>query len=119
MNSKLVRNFCVNASLTAFLITAAAQTVLAKQIKVTVINNSGKQMTGIYMSPPSQNTWGDNEIKGTPVADRDRADFEWNTQDYEGPDSGCVFDVRAEYSDGKYTELDKVNLCTTPSLNFN
>lgn len=123
MNSKLIRNLCVNASLRTLIIAVAAQTGLAKKITkkitVTVINNSGKNMTAIYMSPPDKNTWGENEIPGTPVPDRKQVDFEWNTQDYEGTDGGCIFDVRAEYSDGKYTELDKVNLCITPSLNFN
>lgn len=108
----------VAAGLSLPLVALTAPSVLARMVKVSVINNSGKTMTAVYMSPPDRDTWGENELDA-PIADREKADFEWNQADYGGSDAGCVFDVRAEYSDGKFTELDAVDLCKETALNFN
>ena len=32
-------------------------------------------MTAVYMSPPDQDTWGENELDAL-IADREKADFE-------------------------------------------
>jgi hypothetical protein len=45
-----------------------------------VINNSGKTMTAVYISPPDKDTWRENELDA-PIADREKADFEWNQAD--------------------------------------
>jgi hypothetical protein len=44
-------------------------------VKISVVNNSGKTMTAVYMSPPDQDTWGENELDAL-IADREKADFE-------------------------------------------
>ncbi|MEG3841988.1 hypothetical protein [Microcoleus sp. herbarium14] len=106
------------AGLSLPLVALAASSVFAEIIKVSVVNNSGKTMTAVYMSPPDKDTWGQNELDGS-IADRQKADFEWNQADYGGSDAGCVFDVRAEYSDGKSTDLPSVDLCKETALNFN
>jgi hypothetical protein len=100
------------------LITFSTTKVLADEITISVINNSGKEMTAIYISAPDQDDWGENELDA-PIADRGKVDFSWNQEDYGGSDAGCIFDVRAEYSDGKSTDLDKMDLCKEASLNFN
>ncbi|WP_293125113.1 hypothetical protein [Microcoleus sp. bin38.metabat.b11b12b14.051] len=117
MVNKLLSKVTIAAGLSLSLLGVTAPSVFARVVRVAVINNSGKTMTAVYMSAPSKNTWGENELGG-PIADREKADFEWNQGDYEGVDAGCIFDVRAEYSDGKFTELDAVNLCKEPALNF-
>ena len=118
MINKLLSKVTIAAGISLSLLGVTAPSVFARVVRVSVINNSGKTMTAVYMSAPSKNTWGENELSGS-IADREKADFEWNQGDYEGVDAGCIFDVRAEYSDGKSTELDAVNLCKEPALNFN
>jgi hypothetical protein len=118
MVNKSLSKVMIAAGLSLPLLALTAQGVFARMVRVSVINNSGKTMTAVYMSAPSRDTWGKNELDA-PIADREKADFEWNQGDYEGVDAGCIFDVRAEYSDGKATDLPAVNLCKEAALNFN
>ena len=118
MVHKSLSKVMIAAGLSLPLLALTAQGVFARMVRVSVINNSGKTMTAVYMSAPSRDTWGQNELDA-PIADREKADFEWNQGDYEGVDAGCIFDVRAEYSDGKSTDLPAVNLCKEAALNFN
>ena len=106
------------AGLSLPLVALTPPSVLPQMVKVSVINNSGKRMTAVYISPRDKDTWGENELDA-PIADREKADFEWHQADYGGSDAGCVFDVRAEYFDGKSTDLDAVDLCKETAINFN
>ncbi|MFM9268185.1 hypothetical protein [Tychonema sp. BBK16] len=117
MVNKLLNKAMIAVGLSLPLVGLVASSVLAQMVKISVVNNSGKTMTAVYMSPPDKDNWGDNELQA-PIGDREKADFEWNRADYGGSEGGCVFDVRAEYSDGKYTDLDAVNLCKESALNF-
>jgi hypothetical protein len=117
MVNKLLSKLTIAAGLSLPLVALTAASVFAQTVKISVVNNSGKTMTAVYMSPPDKDTWGENELDG-PIADREKADFEWNRADYGGSDAGCVFDVRAEYSDGKSTDLDAVDLCKESAINF-
>lgn len=118
MVNKWLSKVTIAAGLSLPLLALTAASVFAQMVKISVVNNSGKTMTAVYMSPPDKDTWGENELEA-PIADREKADFEWNQADYGGSDAGCVFDVRAEYSDGKSTDLDAVDLCKETALNFN
>ncbi len=117
MVNKVLNKVMIAAGLSLPLVVLAASSVLAQMVKISVVNNSGKTMTAVYMSPPDKNTWGKNELKA-PIGDREKADFEWDQSDYGGSEAGCVFDVRAEYSDGRSTDLDAVDLCQESALNF-
>ena len=86
-------------------------------MRIAVINNSGKVLKAIYMSAPKKEDWGENELD-TPLQDREKADFEWKRSSYKGDDAGCVFDIKAEYSDGKIAELDPIDVCKTPAINL-
>ncbi|MEG4071080.1 hypothetical protein QUA30_01020 [Microcoleus sp. Pol14C2] len=118
MVNKWLSKVTIAAGLSLPLLALTAASVFAEMVKISVVNNSGKTMTAVYMSPPDKDTWGENELEA-PIADREKADFEWNQADYGGSDAGCIFDVRAEYSDGKSTDLDAVDLCKETALNFN
>lgn len=87
-------------------------------VRVSVINNSGKTLNAVYLSPPTKKSWGPNEIT-EPLPDRGKADFEWKRSDYQGVEAGCLFEVRVEYADGKDTELDAMDICKTPAINLN
>lgn len=89
----------------------------ADTVRIAVVNNSGKVLKSIYMSAPKKKDWGDNELD-VPLKDREKADFEWKRSDYKGDDAGCIFDIRAEYSDGKVAELDPIDVCKTPAINL-
>ncbi len=117
MLNKLLNKVTIAAGLSLPLVALAASSVLAQMVKISVVNNSGQTMTAVYMSPPDKNTWGKNELLA-PIGDREKADFEWDRADYGGSEGGCVFDVRAEYSDGRSTDLDAVDLCKESALNF-
>ncbi|WP_156341388.1 hypothetical protein [Pseudanabaena sp. 'Roaring Creek'] len=86
-------------------------------VRVSVVNNSGKVLKAIYMSPPTNIHWGQNELEAA-IPDREKADFEWKRSDYKGAEAGCLFEVRAEYADGKSTDLEEINLCKTPTINL-
>lgn len=118
MVHKSFRNLTIAATLALPLATLAGSALAQEIIKISVINNSGKNMTGLYMSPPDKQTWGQNELEGTPAADREKVDFEWSPADYGGSDAGCVFDVRAEYEDGTSTDLSAVDVCKETAINF-
>lgn len=114
----LLNQIAISTCLSLPLIALTAFSSLADVITISVINNSGKTMTAVYISPPDQEDWGDNELPEA-IADREKQDFEWEQADYGGSNAGCIFDVRAEYEDGKSTDLSDVDLCTEASLNFN
>ena len=86
-------------------------------VRISVVNNSGKVLKAIYMSAPKKADWGENELDD-PIKDREKADFEWKRSDYKGDDAGCIFDIRAEYDDGKFAELDPIDVCKTPAINL-
>ncbi|MEG4146587.1 hypothetical protein [Microcoleus sp. Pol12B5] len=117
MVNKWLSKVTIAAGLSLPLLALTAASVFAEVVKISVINNSGKTMTAVYMSPPDKDTWGENELEA-PIADREKADFEWDQADYGGSDAGCIFDVRAEYDDGKWTALGAVDLCKETALNF-
>ncbi|MEG3919045.1 hypothetical protein QUA07_07840 [Microcoleus sp. T3_A4] len=118
MVNKWLSKVTIAAGLSLPLLGLTAASVFAQMVKISVVNNSGQTMTAVYMSPPDKETWGENELEA-PIPDREKADFEWNQADYGGSDAGCIFDVRAEYSDGKSTDLEAVDLCKETALNFN
>jgi hypothetical protein len=89
----------------------------ADTVRIAVVNNSGKVLKSIYMSAPKKEDWGDNELD-VPLKDREKADFEWKRSDYKGDDAGCIFDIRAEYDDGTFAELDPIDVCKTPAINL-
>ncbi len=101
MINKLLRKVTIAAVLSLPLLGLTAASVFAERVKISVINNSGKTMTVLY-SGTSQQDWGENLLHG-PLADRGTVYFDWDTEltTRVSIEAGCVFDVRAEYSDGK------------------
>ncbi len=107
----------IAAVLSLPLLGLTAASVFAERVKISVINNSGKTMT-VLQSGSSDDDWGENLLDG-PLADRGTVPFEFDSAEYEGDISGgCVFDVRATYSDGTQSDLRGINFCTAPSINF-
>lgn len=118
MTKNVVNRIAIYTCLSLPLITLTAFSALADTMNISVINNSGKTMTAVYFSPPEEDNWGDNALEEV-LVDREKSDFYWDAVNYGGPENDCVYDVRAEYEDGKYTDLMGVNLCNEASINFN
>ncbi|MFM6192737.1 MAG: hypothetical protein ACKPEN_19495 [Planktothrix sp.] len=118
MTNNVVNRIAISTCLSLPVIALTAFSALADTMNISVINNSGKTMTAVYFSPPEEDNWGENALEGS-IDDRQKQDFEWEAINYGGPENDCVFDVRAEYEDGKYTDLMGVDLCKESSLNFN
>lgn len=118
MAKNFVNLIAISTSLSLSLIPLTAFSSLADTMKISVVNNSGKIMTGVYFSPPKDNDWGENMLQGS-IDDRGKQDFGWDPVNYGGPEDDCVFDVRAEYDDGTVSNLWAMDLCAEASLNFN
>ncbi|MFS8119801.1 MAG: hypothetical protein ACMG55_15135 [Microcoleus sp.] len=119
MINKLLSKVTIAVGLSLPLLALTAASVFAERVKIAVINNSGKTMTALYSGSADETTWGENLLDG-PLADRGTFSFDWDSADYEGPRAtDCVFDVRADYSDGTYTDLRDINFCKESSINFN
>lgn len=119
MLQKFFHTCTILASLAIPVASLTAQNAQPKVITVTAVNNSGKPMTAIYLSSPEQQSWGQNKLKVAAIPDRGAANFSPELRDSEDSKFNCIFDVSAEYSDGKSARLYAVNLCQTPALNFN
>lgn len=118
MAKNFVNLIAISTCLSLPLIALTAFSSLADTMKISVINNSGKIMTGVYFSPPKDDNWGENMLQES-IDDRGKEDFQWEPVNYGGPEDDCVFDVRAEYDDGTVSNLWAMDLCAEASLNFN
>ena len=117
MVNRWLSKVTIAAVLSLPLLGLTAASVFAERVKIAVINNSGKTMTGLYAGGADE-PWGENLLEAS-VPDRETTYFDWDQADYEGTSlAGCVFDVRAVYSDGKYTDLFGIDLCKESSINF-
>ena len=118
MVSKWLSKVTIAAVLSLPLLGLTAASVFAEMVKISVINNSGKTMTVLRWGRADE-LWGEN-LLDRPLPDRGTHAFEWDSADYEGPRAtDCVFDVRADYSDGTYTDLRDINFCKESSINLN
>lgn len=63
MVNKLLSKLTLAVGLSLPLLGLTAASVFAQMVKISVVNNSGKTMTAVYMSPPDKDTWGENELE--------------------------------------------------------
>lgn len=76
-------------------------------------NKTSHEMTALYVSPSSKDTWGDNTLDGTIPAGQDGT-FTWG----KGSSDECNWDVKAEFADGSHAELQNVDFCTVTEVTF-
>jgi len=118
MVNRWLSKVTIAAVLSLPLLALTAPSVFAERNKISVLNNSGKTMT-VLQSGSSEDDWGEN-LLDDPLPDRGTFPFEWDSAEYEGDISGgCVFDVRATYSDGTQSDLRGIDFCKESSINFN
>jgi hypothetical protein len=92
-----------------FLVSTATTEVLAQdQRDFSFVNNSCCNVIAAYISPASMTEWGPNVLSSPIVPGEIRGIA------FTSPNPGvCVYDLRAEASDGENWEIFGVDLCST------
>ncbi len=93
----------------------APQRALADQRDFTLVNDSGRVITHVYVSPSKDREWGD-DILGRDVLQPGESVFIY----FSRYDAGsCFYDIRVVGSNGAEEGiLTGVNLCTTDTVTF-
>ncbi|MFN8632518.1 MAG: argininosuccinate lyase [Chloroflexota bacterium] len=80
-----------------------------------LVNNTGRDITEIYVTPSNLDDWGDNLLTETqylPSGNKVPIHFKRFTE------GNCFYDVKVVTSDGAEGELNQVNLCETNTVTF-
>ena len=111
------------AKTTLALVAAAVVTLSAASIAkaegaaqdFTLHNATGASLSHLYISPASEDKWGDDIMPdGKVLPDGNEVGVHFNPEN-----DVCKYDIRAEFEDGKYGELREVDLCSTTDVTFN
>ncbi|WP_428524398.1 hypothetical protein [Roseibium sp.] len=95
---------------------SAAATILpakAEDLEFLLINESNAAITGFFVSPASSNDWQNNLMSGAPLG----AGYETDIYIQDGL-ATCVYDIRADFSDGEQLEDYGLDLCELGSYTF-
>jgi len=76
-------------------------------------NHTGRVMKALYVSVSTSKEWGD-DIMGSQVAE----DGQDVTVTFPRDATECNWDVRGEFNDGTYAEVDNVDFCTVTEVTF-
>ena len=97
----------------AVMMFAAMAPVQAQEARVRVINEAGATVQSVYVSHSSRSGWGPDRL-GSRVLPSG-----YNTTIY--PNDGtsrCIYDLRAEFVDGRSTQRFDANICGGVSWNL-
>ena len=81
--------------------------------QVSIINNTGRPIWRLYGSRTSTNSW-EEDVLGSDVLQNGGA-VRVNFDDGTG---ACMFDLKAEFRDGRSIVQNNVNVCTMASVTF-
>jgi len=83
-----------------------AGSALASDADFTLINKTGYQIDGVYVSPAKVDEWGNDIMGKDALADGEKVDITF-------PHGGgkCKFDIKVKYNDGDDAEWGDVDLC--------
>lgn len=99
-----IRNFVVALVASALLAPAAmAQT---ESIDFTLTNDTEHVLTALFISLPSTNEWEEDIFGADVLGSGDSMDISID----DGLDE-CVYDIRADFSDGDSVQVARVNFC--------
>ncbi len=99
----------VRSALVAGTLALGASTAFADPRDFTFENDSDSVVTQVYVSPESDNTWGDDVLGKDILAPGEQVDL---TFDGAGGTT-CYYDLLVVTRDGSQTRKDGENLCTT------
>ena len=105
--ASLVRPFLIAALAIAICVAPALADSFALH------NKTSHEMTELYVSPTSKDTWGPNVLDGTIPAGQDGT-FTWS----KNASDECNWDVKGVFADGSHAEVDNVDFCTVNSVTF-
>ncbi len=116
MFQKSLRNILLGATLAAPILALNAPHTQAQDIRDFSLNNStGNVLTELYVSPADRDTWGPDILGVDILRPRESAEIRFSPRT---SNEGCIYDIRAQWSDGKITELYDYNLCTLTAVNL-
>jgi len=105
--------FALMVALTVVVLTAAPAFADPRDFKL--VNNTGRDITEIYVSPSNMDDWGDNLLSDTqylPHGNEVPITFRRFTE------GNCLYDIKVVTGDGSEGELNQVNLCETNTVTF-
>jgi hypothetical protein len=100
----MTRRWWLLAMAAAVCMAAGAQA----ETRFTLVNHTGRSITGVYASPSRAGDWG-HRLNTGPLADRAAIELRPASQE-------CRQDVLVEFAPGKEEQLYKVDLCAAPRL---
>ena len=71
-----------------------------------IVNETGSTMMRFYASNASQNSWGPDQL-GSSVVSSGR----YITLNFDDGTGACIFDFKAEFSNGTEARRDNINVC--------
>lgn len=80
-----------------------------------VVNHAGSNITHLYISAATQQSWGDDLLGGSAIEDGGETDVSFSG-DFE-PDV-CEYDLKFTDAEGDSWAFPKLNLCATHVLTF-
>ena len=102
------------AALVAALVLFSAS-VFADDRDFTVVNGTGYDIKGLFINPPGDNVFNENELKGV-LGDGNKFDVKFT-----GADKGCTWNMKVTWTDDSSSIFRGLDLCkiSTVTLKYN
>ncbi|MCT7949542.1 hypothetical protein NG798_07070 [Ancylothrix sp. C2] len=116
MFQQSLRNILLGATLAAPMLALNAPHAQAQDIRDFSVNNAtGRVLTELYVSPADRDTWGPDILGVDVLPPRESVEVRFSPRTSA---EGCIYDIRAQWDDGKISDLYDYNLCTLNAVNF-
>jgi hypothetical protein len=89
----------------------AAEAPAGSQQDFTLVNNTGRTLMTLNVSPSDENEWGPDILGSATVADGASG-----TVQFARDQDQCVWDIRATFEDGQTGDWRGINLCETTTI---
>lgn len=100
-------------TLTVIACSLLAAPSFAKDRRVDVVNKTGYTMTSFYASSVDEESWEEDMLANDTLEDGETLEADID----DGTDA-CVYDFRADFSDGSKVVKRKVNVCEVATFTF-
>jgi hypothetical protein len=94
-------------------VAASAVEAHASNLDYILVNNTDQAIVRIWVSKTTSSDW--NESTNVYVAAGGR---QQQTFSFSGSDESCYYDIRLQFKDGEFWNVDHVSLCTTSTLSI-
>jgi hypothetical protein len=116
MFQKSLRNILLGATIAAPMLALNAPHTQAQDLRDFNVNNAtNRVLTELYVSPADRDTWGPDILGVDILNPRESVEVRFSPRT---SNEGCIYDIRAQWNDGKTSDLYDYNLCTLTSVNF-